>query len=336
MEKVRFTRALGLRNIHFRVMQRYGLAENSLAVADSVLTQPMTLIPISEVNRWYQSLEQKSGNPDIILDVASDIRPEDLGAVARWLFSGLDLASAVRRLNYGIASLQSGAYLVATQSGPIIKWTYQNPFIEFNNKAHDGVRAAIFLCKIIRYYAGDDFVPMRIMLPGIRSNQSKYQEYFGCDIGWNHSKTEVWFPADLRLSTRSKIISGKKQLAMSFAELDEFLNMPEPGDEIKVIYEIINYSCHYGFPTVERVSSLVGLSPQQFQRRLHAIGMNFTSVLGYVLSNIAVGLLGKGVGVDEVAKRLGYQNVASFNRMFKKQRALTPTQFIQRLEELRS
>ncbi|ROV59664.1 AraC family transcriptional regulator [Vibrio ponticus] len=335
MQGVRFIRALGLRNIHYRVMQRYELSPNSLAIADSVLTHPMTLIPISEANRWYRELESKTQNPDIILDVAADIRPEDLGAVARWLFSGIDLASAIRRLNYGIASLQSGAYLSASQSGPIIKWAYQNPFIEVNNKVHDGVRAAIFMRKVIRYYVGDDFVPLRVMLPGNRENQSRYSDYFGCDIGWNHSKTEVWFPADLRLTTQSKLIGAKRPLAMSFAELDEFLNMPEADDEIKVIYELLNYSCHYGFPTVERVSSLAGLSPQQFQRRLHAIGMNFTNVTAYVLSNIAVGLLDKGLSIDEVSRRLGYQNVASFNRMFKKQRALTPKQFVQRLEELR-
>lgn len=335
MQGVHFIRALGLRNIHYRVMQRYELPANSLAIADSVLTYPMTLIPISEANRWYQQLEIQSQNPDIILDVAADIRPEDLGAVARWLFSGIDLASAIRRLNYGIASLQSGAYLSASQSGPIIKWTYQNPFIEVNNKVHDGVRAAIFMCKVIRHYVGEDFVPLRVMFPGIRDNQERYNQYFGCDIGWNHSKTEVWFHADLRLATQSKLVGGKKQLAMSFAELDEFLNMPEADDEIKVIYELLNYSCHYGFPTVERVSSLAGLSPQQFQRRLHAIGMNFTNVTAYVLSNIAVGLLDKGVSIEEVSRRLGYQNVASFNRMFKKQRALTPKQFVQRLEELR-
>lgn len=335
MDKVRFIRALGLRNIHFKVMQTYRLPENSLGIADSVLANPMTLIPLSEANAWYQQLEAKTGNPDIILDVAADIRPENLGAMARWLFSGIDLASAIRRLNYGISSLQSGAYLTASQSGPIIKWAYQNPFISPENKAHDGVRAAIFMLKVIRHYAGEDFIPMRVMLPGTRENRTKYSDYFACDIGWNHSKTEVWFSSDLRLATKSKLVGRKQQLAMSFSELDEFLNMPEAGDEIKVIYEILNYSCHYGFPTLERVSSLVGLSTQQFQRRLHAIGMNFSNITAYVLSNIAVGLLDKGVSIEEVSQRLGYQNVASFNRMFKKQRALTPKQFVQRLEELR-
>lgn len=336
MDKVRFIRALGLRGVHAQVKRRYGLAENQLAIPESAFHHPMTLIPISEVNQWYQALENVTGNTDIILDVASDIKPDELGAVSRWLLSGVDLASAIRRLNYGIGSLQSGAFLSGTQSGHIIKWVYQNPFIAPHNKVHDGVRAAVFMTKVIRHYVGQNFKPLRIMMPGIRQNDAKYKQFFGCDIGWNHSKTEVWFHSDLRLATQSmRPIKGAKPLAMNFSDLDEFLNMPEPDDEVKVIYEVINYACHYGFPTVEKVAKLVGLSSQQFQRRLHAIGMNFTAVMGYVLSNIAVDLMVKGATVEEVAARLGYQNVASFNRMFKKQRALTPKQFIQRLQELR-
>ena len=326
-------RALGLRNVHLQVRRRYDLAPNLLAIPESAFHHPMTLIPLSEVNRWYQALENTTNNPDIILDVASDIKPDDMGAVSRWLLSGIDLASAMRRLNYGIGSLQSGAFLSGSQSGRIIKWVYQNPFVDPHNKVHDGIRAAVFMIKVIRYYVGQHFTPMRIMIPGIRQNDAKYKQYFGCDIGWNHSKTEVWFHTDLRLAAQSMRLNHvAKPSAMSFADLDEFLNMPDPDDEIKVIYEVINYCCHYGFPTVGKVASLIGLSPQQFQRRLHAIGMNFTSMMGYAMSNIAVGLMVKGQPESDIAKRLGYQNVASFNRMFKKQRGLTPKQFIQRLQ----
>ncbi|MFA0412272.1 AraC family transcriptional regulator ligand-binding domain-containing protein [Vibrio renipiscarius] len=332
MNRVRFIRALGVRNVHNQIRRRYGLDANALAIPESALQNPMTLIPLSEVNRWYQSLETATGNCDVILDVASEIKPNDLGVVSRWLLSGIDLASAIRRLNYGISSLQSGAFLSGSQSGHIVKWEYYNPFIDPQNKVHDSVRAAVFMTKMIRYYAGDSYTPMRVMMSGIRKSDDKYKQYFGCDIGWNHSKTEIWFHTDLLLSTQSmRFARGTKPLAMNFADLDEFLNMPAPDDEIKVIYELINYSCHYGFPTVEKVASLIGLSAQQFQRRLHAIGMNFTNVMGYVMSNIAVELMVKGVSSEEVARRLGYKNVASFNRMFKKHRDLTPKQFIQHL-----
>ncbi|EKM30664.1 bacterial regulatory helix-turn-helix s, AraC family protein [Vibrio harveyi] len=109
--------------------------------------------------------------------------------------------------------------------------------------------------------------------------------------------------------------------------------MPDPEDELKVIYEVVHYSSHYGLPTLERVSALLGLSDQQFQRRLHKLGLNFSTVSGYVLSNVAAGLLSKHVSIEDIAARLGYTNVASFNRMFKKHRGLTPKQYAARLEK---
>ncbi|MCC4820936.1 helix-turn-helix domain-containing protein, partial [Vibrio lentus] len=71
---------------------------------------------------------------------------------------------------------------------------------------------------------------------------------------------------------------------------------------------------------------------QQFQRRLHKLGVNFSTIMGYALSNVAVELLLYSVPVEEVATRLGYTNVASFNRMFKKHRGLTPKQYVERLK----
>jgi AraC-like DNA-binding protein len=95
---------------------------------------------------------------------------------------------------------------------------------------------------------------------------------------------------------------------------------------------MINYSRHFGLPTLHKVSSLLGLSEQQFQRKLYKAGVNFSTIMGYALSNVAVELLVYSVPVEEVAMRLGYTNVASFNRMFKKHRGLTPKQYIERLE----
>ena len=57
--------------------------------------------------------------------------------------------------------------------------------------------------------------------------------------------------------------------------------------------------------------------------------MNFTTVSGYVMSNIAVEMMRRGFSED-ICLKLGYQNQGSFSRMFKKQRGLTPSQYKQR------
>ncbi|MEF1290436.1 AraC family transcriptional regulator, partial [Vibrio sp. M260118] len=233
-----------------------------------------------------------------------------------------------RRLNYGLNSLQSGAFLSAALSGSIIKWVYRNPHISPQAKVHDSVRMAVILVKVMRIYLGEDFAPLRVRLSGSRKNTDKYRDFFGCDIDWSHSCTEIWFHSEVRLATKQQSSLRKGRLAMNFSDLDELLNMPDPEDEVKVIYEVLNYSRFHGLPTLEHVSGLLGMSTQQFQRALRKLGMNFSTVSGYVLSNIAVSMMAKGIEIEEIGRSLGYQNIASFNRMFKKNRGLTPIQYV--------
>ncbi len=329
MEHVRFIRALGIKYLHIGARAKYNLPPDSLVIPEMAFENPMTLIPMRELNRWYRRLEEQTGNPDIVLDINKDWGVEQIGSLLHWLLSGNDLASTVRRLNYGINSLQNGAFLSASLSGSIIKWAYHNPLVESDVKVHDSVRFAIALTKVLRIYLGDDFSPLRVQLSGIRRDQQKYREFFGCDIEWNHSQTEIWFHSDQRLATQQRKTLKKGRLAMSFSDLDELLNMPSPDDEVKVMYEILNYSRFFGLPTVEHVSELLGLSAQQLQRRLRKLGMNFTMVSGYALANIAVSMMSKGLSIEEIAQQLGYNNTASFNRMFKKNRGLTPKQYLQ-------
>ncbi|OAJ95061.1 AraC family transcriptional regulator [Vibrio bivalvicida] len=322
-------RAIGIYNMHLEAHKRYNLEEGSLGIPDEIFHNPMTLIPLSEVNQWFAKLEHNTGNPDIVLELMQDNDIARIGAISHWLLSGFDFASTIRRMNYGLNSLQNGAFLSAALSGSIIKWTYRNPHVSPQVKVHDSVRMAVALVKVMRLYLGSNYSPLRVRLSGTRKNIEKYRAFFGCDIDWSHSSTEIWFHSEVRLATKQQSSIRKGRLAMNFSDLDELLNMPDPEDEVKVIYEVLNYSRFHGLPTLEHVSSLLGMSTQQFQRALRKLGMNFSTVCGYVLSNIAVSMLTKGVAIDEIARRLGYQNTASFNRMFKKNRGLTPIQYVQ-------
>ncbi|WP_199437957.1 AraC family transcriptional regulator [Vibrio owensii] len=333
MRTVRFIRAMGILNMNNLALSKYNLSSDELGIPASVFHNPMGLIPLRAVSEWYRRIEERSNDPDVVLNLSRDIELQKLGPVGRWLFSGNDLASTIRRVNYGTSNLQSGAFFAGEQSGKIIKWTYHNPFIETSVKVHDSIRCAIFMIKILREFLGEDYQPLRVMISGSRKNSALYKEYFGCEVEWSQPKTEIWINGDDRLASRQVNHREDNRLAMSFSDLDDLLNMPDPEDELKVIYEVVNYSSHYGLPTLERVSTLLGLSEQQFQRRLHKLGLNFSTVSGYVLSNVAAELLSKQNSIDDIALRLGYTNVASFNRMFKKHRGLTPKQYAARLEK---
>ncbi|BBM67040.1 COG2207 AraC-type DNA-binding domain-containing proteins [Vibrio sp. B1REV9] len=332
MKTVRFIRAMGILNMHNLALSKYNLQSEDLGIPDSVFHNPMTLIPLTAVSEWYRRIEQLSQDPDVILNISRGVDLNKLGPVGRWLFSGNDLSSTIRRVNYGVSNLQSGAFFAGAQSGNILKWTYHNPFIDTSIKVHDSIRSAVFMVKILREFLGQDYRPLRVSISGSRKNHELYKAYFGCEVDWSQPRTEVWLHIDDRLASRQLTHREESRLAMNFSDLDDLLNMPDPEDELKVIYEVVSYSSHYGLPTLDRVSHLLGLSDQQFQRRLQKLGLNFSTVSGYVLSNIAVQLLGKHVSINDIAIRLGYTNVASFNRMFKKHRGITPKQYALRAE----
>ncbi|UWZ99828.1 AraC family transcriptional regulator [Vibrio splendidus] len=332
MNNCNFLRALGVLGIYQYAAASRELDMDSLGIPKSVFANAMNLIPVKEVDKWYGALEQQTNDPDIILKLADRVDIEKLGPLANWFFSGHELASTIRRVNIGLHCLQSGAFLYGAQVGSLIKWCYDNPEYSEVGKVHDSVRIAIFMMKILRRYLGPDFKPSAVSIAGYRENTELYKEYFGCNIQWGQPHTEVWIPSKLRLSINQSPSVGKMNLAMNFHDLDNYLNMPDAGDEHKVTYEMINYSRHFGLPTLHKVSSLLGLSEQQFQRRLHKLGVNFSTIMGYALSNVAVDLLMYSVPISEVSNRLGYTNVASFNRMFKKHRGLTPKQYIERLK----
>jgi AraC-like DNA-binding protein len=282
------------------------------------------------VNIWFGQLEALAQDPDIIIKLVEGVALDKQGPISHWFFSGYDLSATIRRINAGIGCLQSGAFWTGEQSGALIKWVYRNPVFDDSNKLHDGIRSAIFMTKVLRHYLGKGYKPVRVMLPRHSQYPGLYQDFFGCDIGWNHPHTEVWLTARDRHIYSHVKPSNKARLAMNFSDLDDLLNMPDPQDEIKVIYETVNYVRNFGLPTIENSARLLGLSPQQFSRRVRAMGLNFTVIVDYVLSTKAVNLFNLGWDIASVSKNLGYTNVASFNRMFKKNLGVTPSQYLYR------
>ncbi|MGL4829578.1 MAG: AraC family transcriptional regulator, partial [Vibrio sp.] len=133
-----FLRAIGFSYLHLKLKQRYLLPDGCSGLPESVFRLPMTLIPANEANVWYQRMEQATKDPDFLLKAAQDTVLDMTLPAHRWFFSGEDLASTIRRINYGFSSVQSGCSMVGAQVGPILKWIYRNPQIQTEMKVHDG------------------------------------------------------------------------------------------------------------------------------------------------------------------------------------------------------
>ena len=106
---------------------------------------------------------------------------------------------------------------------------------------------------------------------------------------------------------------------------DSFQN----SDKIKDVYDFVhsNYSRKI---TLEEISNVVNMSEVSFNRFIKKrTGKTFVDYVNHVrVGYAAMKLIDKDQSVSEIAFDCGFNNIANFNRVFKKLKNQTPTQYV--------
>lgn len=102
----------------------------------------------------------------------------------------------------------------------------------------------------------------------------------------------------------------------------------ENSDNIKKVYDYIHANFHKKIALAE-VSEIVNMSSVSFNRFIKKrTGKTFINYLNDVrISNAAMWLLEKDQSISEIAYKCGFNNIANFNRVFKKFKNCTPTEY---------
>lgn len=307
------------------VQKKFNIELNDLNIPNSLYSEPLALVPYSIVAKWLVTLAKLTNDEAYLIDIAAQLSLQQLKETNNWFLSAPDIGITFRRINYGINCFQSGASYYASQSGKIIKWCYDNPYTHVQDRVLDSLRVAIIFTQTIRHFKGINYAPIQVHLSGSDISHKKIAEFFGCTVIFNAPRTEIWLNmSDLMVINQVNTLNAQNTLPF-----DAYLNMPQPHDSPKVLYETVNFSRYYGLPTVDNVAAYFGYSRQQFQRRLQKIGFNFTTIMSYVLSNQAVKYMENGKSIDEITELLGYRNKQSFNKAFQKVRGVTAFKYME-------
>jgi AraC-like DNA-binding protein len=107
-------------------------------------------------------------------------------------------------------------------------------------------------------------------------------------------------------------------------------NMPRPGVADRLFARIFHELGSTGGAklTLSRLARRLGLSERTLQRRLSERGLSFSDVLTEARKLKAMGMLGTDtLGVAEIAWRLGYSDVTSFNHAFRRWTGVSPNRY---------
>jgi len=113
-------------------------------------------------------------------------------------------------------------------------------------------------------------------------------------------------------------------LSTQFSEMNDFQN----SDRIKKVYEYIqeNYSRKIG---LDEISQLVNMSPVSFNRFIKKrTGKTFINYVNDTrISYASRWLIESEKSIGEISYQCGFNNIANFNRIFKKSKECTPSEF---------
>ena len=324
------------------IERHYQITHSDLSIPDNLIKEPMTLIPFSEVAMWLNKIELLTGDSDYMLKIQNYLDISRFNMPNNWFLATPDLAITFRRINYAMACFHSGASYYGAQSNKIIKWCYRNDYLSTKAKSHDSLRVALTLLNTCKHFLGKDYQPKKVMLSGPSLGQLGVEQAFGCQVTWNAPLTEIWLDIDSLISSEESFLSSlsttdqikkNNSSSISLNQLDSYLNMPQPHDTPKVLYELVNYIRFYGLPTVDSLADLCGFSRQQLQRRLQKNGFSFTELMRYILGSLSIKYMLEGKKVNEISALLGYASVRSFSKSFQRLHRQTPTQYIEKLHQ---
>ena len=134
------------------------------------------------------------------------------------------------------------------------------------------------------------------------------------------------FPAS-DLAKRS-VIADPEILAMVDGRAERVFGQSQTDDVLARIRTEIQEQMRDGRPTLQTVAEKLGASPRTLQRRLDAHNTTFNDLVEATRLALAKEFLASPrLGLKEIAFRLGYSDLTTFIRAFKRVTALTPLEF---------
>ncbi len=282
------------------------------------------LVPVHLAHDFLERGAGRLGAADFGILVGRQFGIEKLGAFGRSLCRSLTLHDALNKV-HSTFSLYSSAEKVW--------WTRETTETAFFlhsyiHKTEAGSRyarhcALLLMRDVIRLAAGPRWQP-EIVLSLNPDDFSLLSEEF-CEPEIRQSKVSGFsFPASL-LSVPLHWRDGRRLDARDTEAIDA---ASPSADFLGSLRQVIATLLPEGQCGLEQVAQALGMHPRTLQRRLSALGQDYSDLLSQIRFEKTLRLMADpDRRVFDIALELGFQDASNFSRSFRHWTGVTPTQF---------
>ena len=158
-------------------------------------------------------------------------------------------------------------------------------------------------------------------------NIDKYQQFFNCALTFNQPENGFRFAADYLdypvLQTEASLHEFLRNAPF------QLLTMANHGKSVSSqIRSLIGHDVGKKFPAFEEITARLNMSATTLRRRLRREGITYQQIKDNCRRDVSMGYLARPeLSISAVAALMGFTDVSSFHRSFKKWTGKTPREF---------
>lgn len=318
--------------------ERCGIARkeifNALELDNQVLENRTKRIPGEVLQKILRFVIPKSGDPLFGLHTAQYISPSSYSVLGYIVMNAANIGEAMGKINQyeklvgdmGVTTIRQA------ENCTEIQWNchYSDPLV----RSHliDNVLAS--WVTYTRWLAESDKAPKLVMIehaaPDKIEQTKAYEQLFACEVRFNQAYSAILID-DKTLSTplkhadRMLLKTLEQHASQQLSDLDD---SPSFGERVR---HTLAFLLPKELPRKEQVANYLNVSERTLQRRLQQEGTNFQQILDTLRCQLVQQYLqNPELSNEDIAEQLGFQELRSFHRFFKRTMAMTPGQYKKR------
>jgi AraC-like DNA-binding protein len=317
--------------IHLERTTRLGVDRADLLKAagltEAQLRDPDARIPLSTMARLWRAAADRLPDPALGLSLGAATRAREMGLVGYTMVFSRTIGAALGRFAR-YSRIVSDALVVHLDAIPEATWVRVDvqPALRAFRPAADARLAA--LIAVCRQLSGTRLVPLSVQFPYRRpADVRAYEEFFRAPLEYGVMSTACLLAAE---DLARPVVTSDEPLAgylerLADQALGALTSERSVHDQVR---RVLWPELSDGVPDLNQTAHTLGLGPRTLQRRLRGEQTTFAGVLAELRREMAQPLLRDGdLAVSEIAFLLGYEDVTSFQRAFRRWFGVSPRAF---------
>ncbi|RUM40751.1 MAG: hypothetical protein DSY80_09805 [Desulfocapsa sp.] len=327
------TKLASIQLVLWQMLEQYG--EDPAPVFKQVKLNPSLMYksgeryPLAKIAELWKEMGRRIKDPCFGLSAATCWHPSNFGTMGYALLTSHSLRVTFERLIrfHRVISDANFGELEEDKEKNTLSFILKTENADSYTRGREDAAIA-WILSVLRVNYQKELFPEAVHLTHPKPPCSgKYYEFFRSPVYFNEPVSRMVFSLDIV----DKVLASSNEELTAFGDqaMNQYISSLDTGNQVNRIREFIVENLPSGNVTVEQVAETLGMNTRTLQRALkEEEGTSFINLLNDTRMDIAKQFIqDKKMDLTEVAFLLGFAELSTFSRSFKRWTGKSPMQF---------